>query len=779
MKAMTRFQFQNEPDFQTACQWWSDLPNIWTPLGWRDHLCRFNVLWNGSVLAQPSLNRRTAHWAGQGLQLSVAPHYTERYYDWSAASLHQDDGAVRQGWSRDDAPVLWTEWARDGLLTRSEMFAHVPGGGEVERGDEPLFLWMRLRIHDLCPVLPAEPEYGFILLLQAPHVDTTMSMRSNIYFHFDKAAYPRALRMDPNAQNQSRGCRVLEPDDRVRIGIAPGRSRGRIALIQPEDPQAEQFPMWRQPRLYLRVMLPARRQAFADVLVPMVPCEREIFDRELKLGFDAARRETRRFWRRTMQTPTRFETPEPAINDCLRQSVRFSLNLTEKNPATGKYCKVNGSWVYTDLWSTPGAMDLIMLLDGLGYHGAVARYLEVFKEEQGTVVPPGDAYPAHPGYLSTPAAYKSIDWLSDNGALLWTICQHALLSGDMPFARRFIDCIVKSCDWIKTMRARSGHGGYAGVLPPAVATDAETRIQAVWSIGWNHLGLRAAVRVLKRLEHPRAEEFALEAEAYRKDYAAAFRAKCRGMPTWKDTRGRRRRFTPTALCGDTPAESRHPFYLDTGPLFNVFSRLLRADDPLMQDTLAWFREGPQRRFHRLDSNCGQVPVLNHEISSCEPCYSWNVFFSWETGDRVKFLEGMYSLFAGSLSRRTRISCETRGGVTGTVFSAALAAYLARLAVIDDELEDDVLHLLRLMPLAWITPGASCRFEAIPTIYGPVTLTTRRTRDGRRLDIRFRGAFRRGQAPARVMLHIPEAAGLKTVALNGTPVKGRGIIPAQT
>lgn len=750
----------NLPTYEEACRWWDDLPNIWTPLAWKDHLFRFNVLWNGSILAQPNLNRRTAQWDGQGLQIAVSPHYTEWHNAWSLGFLHHDDGMVDQGWLDDDAPVLWTEWSRDGVLTRSEMFAHTPGGGETERGDEPLFLWMRLRIHDLCSALPLEPVYGFNLILQAPHMTTSMSMRSNIMFLNDQAGYPRALRPDVKRPVASRGCRILEPDERVRLGVAPGSDCSRIVFNTPREDQ---------PFNRLHVQLPARKNAFVDVLVPMVPCDRKTFDAERALGFDAARQQTRLFWRKTLKTATRFVCAEPAINDALRQSVRFSLNLTEKNPATGKHCKISGSWTYADLWTTPGAMDFIMLLDTLGHHDTVARYLEVFREEQGTVVPPGDAYEPHPGYLSTPVLYKSIDWLSDNGAVLWTICRHALLSGDRTFAERFTDCIVKSCDWIKTMRAKTGHGGYEGVLPPAVATDNGTKIQAVWSIGWNYLGLCAALRVLKGIGHPRAAEFNAEAKAYHADYLKAFRDKCRSMPTWTDTQGRKRRHVPTALFGDKIEENRHAFYLDAGPLFNVFAGLLPARDPLMRDALAWFREGPHRAFYRHDGNCWQVPILNREISSCEPCYSWNLFHSLQLSDHERFLEGMYSLFAGSLSRKTWISCETRGGITGTVFSASLAAYMARLAVIDDLQAPGELHLLRMLPPAWVAAGKICRFEKMPTEYGPVTLTTQRSSDGKTLDIQFKPAFRKGIKPPSVKVHLPAVDGLKTVRINGTLV----------
>ena len=545
----------------------------------------------------------------------------------------------------------------------------------------------------------------------------------------------------------------------MRLAVAPGGDCSKI-LFTPSDKE--------RPWAKMHVQLPARRGAFVDLLVPMLPCPRKVFDAELALSRDGALAESRRYWKRITACPTRFVTPEPEVNDILRHSVRFSNVLTERNPATGRYCKVNGSWTYSDLWTTPVAMDFVMMMDTLGHHKMVERYLDIFREEQGTVVPPGPAYKLHPGFLSTPALYKSIDWLADNGAVLWTICQHALLSGDAAFTRRFTDCIVRSCDWMKHARAKKRHGGYEGVLPAAVATDNRTEIQATWSAGWNYKGLCSAVTLLRQIGHPRAAEFAEEARRTRADFLRALRDKCQTMPTWRDSRGRKHVLVPTSLAGDDLAETRHAFYLDTGPLFLVFAGLLDANDPLMASTRAWFREGPQRRLYRRDGNCWQVPVLDHEMSSCEPCYSWNIFHSWQLGDRAPFLEGLYSLFAGSISRKTRISCETRGGVTGTVFAAPLAIYLARLAVIDDELADGDLHLLRLVP-RWVAAGQEAAYEKVPTRYGPVTLTTRTSRDGRTLDLAFRPNWR--TPPSRIVLHLPP--GIAKVRVNTSPIKFHG------
>ena len=42
-----------EPDAALADTWWPPQRNVWTPIGWPNHLFRFNVIYNGTVVAQP------------------------------------------------------------------------------------------------------------------------------------------------------------------------------------------------------------------------------------------------------------------------------------------------------------------------------------------------------------------------------------------------------------------------------------------------------------------------------------------------------------------------------------------------------------------------------------------------------------------------------------------------------------------------------------------------------------------------------------------------------
>ena len=139
---------------------------------------------------------------------------------------------------------------------------------------------------------------------------------------------------------------------------------------------------------------------------------------------------------------------------------------------------------------------------------SVEKYLEVFKETQGEIIPPGDLYKAHPGYLATPKFLVRIPWLADHGAILHTASNHALVTDDKEFIDRWIDTIIKGCEFTRDHVAMTDHGGVKGILPPAVATDRKLQIQAVWNDGWHYKGLTTTVRLLQRIKHPRAGEFA-------------------------------------------------------------------------------------------------------------------------------------------------------------------------------------------------------------------------------------------------------------------------------
>jgi hypothetical protein len=356
----------------------------------------------------------------------------------------------------------------------------------------------------------------------------------------------------------------------------------------------------------------------------------------------------------------------------------------------------------------------------------------------------------------------------DNGAILYALSMHGLLSNDKAFIERRIGNIILSCEWIRDARAIEGHQGCPGILPPAVNSDLCEVVQGVWGIGWNYLGLCKAVKLLQRIGHPRAKEFVREKRAYKDAFVKASRRATELAPTWTDKRGKKRSVAPMALLkGAKPSMSDHAFSLDTGPLFLVFAGLMRAKDPVMRDALAWFRDGPQAKHLRRESDCWQMPALDHEVSSCETNCAWNMFHSLQDGDKDHFLEGLYSLYAEFFSRQTWTACESRGGITGNL--APMPIYLSRLALLDDFSREDELHVLRMVPPEWLKfPGLA--LDRIPTEHGPVSLRASLNKSGSRLDIEYKPRF--FAPPRKVVLHAPP--GLKQVRLNGKRVDGRRI-----
>jgi hypothetical protein len=93
-----------------------------------------------------------------------------------------------------------------------------------------------------------------------------------------------------------------------------------------------------------------------------------------------------------------------------------------------------------------------------------------------------------------------------------------------------------------------------------------------------------------------------------------------------------------------------------------------------------------------------------------------------------------------------------------------SVHLARLAVIDDELDEGALHLLRLLPLAWLGDRNGARFDNMPTEFGPLTLGAKLTSDGKELQLEISPHWR--IRPERVLLHVPPVSGLERIFLNG-------------
>jgi hypothetical protein len=119
---------------------------------------------------------------------------------------------------------------------------------------------------------------------------------------------------------------------------------------------------------------------------------------------------------------------------------------------------------------------------------------------------------------------------------------------------------------------------------------------------------------------------------------------------------------------------------------------------------------------------------------------------------------------GACSENTFISGEHRNAMYGTLFVQPLVTWAARTALVDDGLDPDELHLLRLCPLAWLVDGSPTKLLRAPTRYGTVSLEVSRDDANRALTVEFTGDWKR--KPKRVVLYPPPIPDLLTVTVNG-------------
>jgi hypothetical protein len=778
MTALPALSLAEEANVELARKWWPELTNVITPVGWRDHFHRFNIVYEGTIIARPPTKPpqpdKDQSDPLAGVQLAFWPVPDSKTRAPTTQEMIEMNGkhVGDQGWADGPTPVLWTRWKPGtrqgepasllaGLELRSFAFAHKSGGGESVTGLEPMYCWIRLQVTARAPSTKAQ-NCGFLVRINSPHIKFDMIEANNFRVESEKSGYPRALRAE---KDTSGAMFIVEEDEKIRMAALPGATD--VQFLPRAEGSYDQ---------YLFVGMPATIGAHVDLMVPMLRQTREDFQKEMKLGWDGALAEANAFWAPRPATAATIHTPEPLINEAIEHSIRLTRMISLTIPQTKQKTLLSGSMVYSMLWITPSSMDSHMVLDPLGWHGDVDKYLEIHRQDQGSVKAPGPAYPPQPGYFGVPEPIDSGNqWLTDHGAVMLTASRHAMLTDDKAFIEKWIPALIKGYEFIRDSRRLPREAPQVqGVMPSASASDISKPIQSFWSDAWNYKGLVETARLFKRINHPLADQMQREADDYRLALVKVFRAKAARMPKWEDASGNKRTLVPMTVSDeDTDGYSaQHPFYLDTGPMFGVWAGVLPADDPLMIDAVEFFRQGPHTRGIKRDERFDwkNSAMLVHEMSNAEPCYSWNVFYSHQLADRERYLAGMYSIFLGALSTQTYISCETRGGITENVFSCTLGIDMARLAVIDDEVELGTLHLLRLVPTAWVSPTEESRFENIATEFGPVTLKWKLIEGGKTLQVTYAPKFR--HQPEAVVLHVPPITGLETINVNGQKHRAR-------
>lgn len=739
-----------EPTFREALQWFPEMQRPWGAVGWKDHLFEFVVFWNGSlgmpVAGPPNKIAGLEHLKATEAQLCFFPTAVDN--PWRRANMcHAMDEHSTDAGLEGTSPVMVFEHRDSDFVVRQRVFGHVPGAKRLRRGDEPLFAWMRFELSRAGGRAKRPDTFYLWTHVGAFHSAASMTPGLNTVLVWPAPAYAQRLSVVDNRW-------IVQTDGRARFAVL-GRDKISFRSVQ-GGPNQDGF---------LCVPLNAQVGATVDFVVPFLPVELDVLEKEAALGWETALDQTLRFWQREYRGSARITVPDDIPTRSIAVLPWQLFTLAERNPCGDEYALNTGAFHYEGAWATPFGDICAWGLDYLGFHEEADRYLELYRTHQGEIPAPSKKAVPHDGFLTTPPRYAPCQWQSDHGALLYASAVHALLTDDEAFIAKWLPVWEKGLDWIRVQRAGTRQPHVPGLLPPAQATDDEQHFQFVWNDAWAWWGMCMVVQVLKRLKMRSAKKWAAEADDYRKCFLRAMRRAARQAGTFATVDGETHPFVPTNLDRPLAPVNDEAFYLDTGPLFPLYVGLIPPHDPLADAILAYFRKGPNLELFRRESSPWQPPVLVHELSSCEPCWSWNIGASLERRDRVRFVEGLFSMFSGGQSRTILWDIESRNGVFGCCGPKPVALHFLRHAFVYEH--EDRLELLRLPPRDWLREEGA-RFENLPTWFGRMSLHARL--EDRTLHLRAtlptRNPYRE------LLLNVPDLGHVERVVVNGETVEPR-------
>lgn len=410
----------NEPNIPLAKLWWPDERNVWTPIGWKDHFFKFNVVYDGAIVFEPfspsSSRPQALPYKGQGFQATFIPWPNENIPALPGQETtlwtQGDGGHGLQGWDTNYvSPVLWTDYpCQEGVVFRVETFGHVAGGDPVKTGLEPYYAWIRVSVIHVDP-LSAPKQFPMIVQLSrnyyAPVGRYVNDNGVTVDVVPEWAPYPRTLSAAPFEDNGKSGLRIVEPDGKIRFAVLPTAS-DKVSFFE------------RSKGVYgVKLDMQGKVGNYVDLLMPMFPGPKTEVDAEQSLGYNGALAQSEVFWKPVLDSGTAsFQVPEDYINQMIRHTVMLSLLNTQRDPENGDYTFCTGSWGYDELWPTPVSMVSHMFLNLLGYEKVVDKYSELYRQHQGEVHPPGADYKNTKGYFASPPHVRAVDWLSDHGAVM-------------------------------------------------------------------------------------------------------------------------------------------------------------------------------------------------------------------------------------------------------------------------------------------------------------------------------------------------------------------------
>lgn len=755
--------------FERAQKQWKPMTRAVQHVGVPGHEWQAGVLWDGSLLfgpigmlENPALRKEMKPLGNNLLHVSIGYGDPMRFLDRRGTG----SPAIQRGLESGRLPIPHVQ-SKDGPLVWSEtVFAHLLGR-KLDEGMNP------------------RPD-DMLIVHAIINVRNTGSnaTRARLWLHFgdtsqvtlgykaaegDELGYALAHRFEPPYGRF---------EGKVRY-VIPGPAKGKL-LWHDEVPPPEGMKNPPQRVLEWQVPVAPREEAVMHLTIPYGPVDSSAAQKLLTLDVNALFSEVRDFWREIVGgSAGTISVPDQFVNDYLTAVPGQMINqLGYRHEGHVWMYKTSPNW-YEGYWPCNAAKAL-PTLDFRGFTRYSRPVLQSFIDYQSDDVGAltkqiggeaviGEGFGRQPGFLGNFRDWTANTLLLSHGLELWALASHYRITRDRAWLGNGrgspLQAMLDACDWIatqrrRTMREENGQKvAHWGLLPAASAHDWFSGY-TVFNDGFCIFGMIETVRLLREINHPKAEDLAHEL----KDYRSCLRAR------YKEARDKARRFRlPDGT--ERPYVPRAVYELDWakpdwtytgyGPLRAGAWGALDPHDELVEQALTFLEAGMPRGegyyFGDRDyqDKYGRLVAAHNFADESAPDaprhFMWRHYVEYETmwpigfdlflqrDDLPRFFEWLFNNLAVVLHHDFRVGVESLDGVPscapgeGERWRAIRDMFVNERGGYDGTQQS--LFLLQAIPRCWLKQGDRLAARRMGTCFGgQVDLKLQMARDGRSVDV---------------------------------------------
>jgi len=680
-------------------------------LGWASICNEFYVLSNGAIGTSPRAVKGTGH--------SQTEHFTVQMGVGEGPTFKEHgDRSVRQRLEDDYHIIVHTEWEAAGAKVRATALAYPMAGEAVKTGNEPLAAFVRM-------VRCGSTRAPFWLKIRPDRYDPSRKPIEKPVTDLGRAAIANGR---------------LMAGDRIVLAIKDGTAT--IASAADDEVLVE--------------VQPAADRV--ELVIPYVKVGAALLDASLALGFDGAMAATKRYWDTRLAKGAIVDVPDPIVSNMYKTLYPRVLVCGDLD-VDGNYALKTSPIIYDTLWIVSTALGSEALARR-GHFDDAKQYLSALLAWQGSQASDAKGFTSWKGFFNAPPRYEVPRWLNFHGWAQWAIARYFLFSDDREWLTATLPNLIDSLEWTRSQRRptmKSDPDGTKpvnyGWLPGGRVTDG-SHGTSTFTDCVNWAGFNEVVRLLERIEHPRAAEFRKEADDYRRWIVRGLRLAASRRPLCRLNDGTYVPYVPGYLESTGREESMWYAAVVDGALEGVLdSGCLTAGEPIED----WLVANLEDNLFVIAPNLAdEAYYVGHGLNYIRRDQPKRAIYTF------------YSLIASNMTRQTLTTFEHRSWGRQRIYELtpwAMGQYVRMLSGMLCYDENDELVYCKATPKAWLDPGKTIRVERLQTRFGPTSFTL----EGRKDEVVGQFDVPTRQRPAEVKIRIRVNGKVTSVALNGREV----------